>query len=197
MSHQPVLTSKNCRKRLLSVQVTTTLVSLAGLTPSITITITTNQTREAQVHTRPVCAFRSTQPVTHSNSAHESSKVQEEFFLLTKERGISFCILRRQMWGWGGMSFTVARSWIAIPAQWCSDRCHGHTIRSLFVLTLIALPLKVKKSRFFYPWLIHILLYLDWNNALNFQLYFDHCFSNQFQHFYLPFLLSIWALPHL
>lgn len=74
MSHQLVLTSKdNCSKRLLSVQVTTTLVSLAGLTPSITITTTTNQTGEAQVHTQPVCAFRSTQPVTHSNSAHQSS----------------------------------------------------------------------------------------------------------------------------
>lgn len=74
MSHQLVLTSKNnCRKRLLSVQVTTTLVSLAGMTPSTTITTTTNQTREAQVHTQPICAFRSTQPMTRSNSAHESS----------------------------------------------------------------------------------------------------------------------------
>lgn len=86
-----------------------------------------------------------------------AAQVQEEFFLLTKEHGISFCILRRQLW----VSFTVARSWVVIPAQRCSDKSHGHffvwrTIRSLFVLMLIALPLKVRNLDFdCHDWFIY------------------------------------------
>lgn len=73
-----------------------------------------------------------------------AAQVQEEPFLLTKEHGASFCHLK---------AATMARSWVAIPAQWCPDRHHGHflvwhTIRSLFVLTLIALPLKLRNTDF-------------------------------------------------
>lgn len=93
-----------------------------------------------------------------------AAEVQEEFFLLTKEHGISFCILRWQLWVW--VSFTVARSRVVIPAQWCSDKRHGpflawHTIRNLFVLMLIALPLKVRNPDFdSHDWFIYYSIWI-------------------------------------
>jgi len=74
-----------------------------------------------------------------------------ESFLLTKEHGISFCILTRQRWL--RASSAMARAWAVIPAERCSDTCGGHfpvchTLSSLFVLMFIALPLKVRNTDF-------------------------------------------------
>lgn len=93
-----------------------------------------------------------------------AAQLQEEFFLWTKGPGISSCILRRQLWVW--VSFTVARSRVVIPSQRCSDKCHGHflvwhTIRSLFVLMLIVLPLKVRNPDFdSHDWLSHYSIWI-------------------------------------
>lgn len=119
-------------------------------------------------------------PEPRSHSAGKSSTTAEELFLLTKARGISFCTLRQQLWVW--VSFTVARSWVVIPAQRCSDKCDWLLLGACSYA--YCFTLESQKSRFWQPWLIHIPLYLDLNDALHFQIHFHRCSSNQF-HFYV------------
>lgn len=111
-------------QRFPAVQVTIISLPSAGLTPFI-ITTANNESSSLSTHRAHSC-FQI--PTTHdAQQFHRWERHKHrKFFLLTKECGISFCLLKRQLRVW--VSFTVTRSWVVIPAHWCSDKCHGHCL---------------------------------------------------------------------
>lgn len=135
----PDFQSQPHKKGLSSVQVTTALIPLAGLTLFI-IPTTINHTK---VHTGPICAPRSTKPSTDKSSMSAGRG------LPTGHRIWYFFLHLKTTVVW--VSSTVAKSRFVTPAQWCSDKCDSHflvlhTIRSLFLGLL--LYLWSQKSRF-------------------------------------------------
>lgn len=139
MSHEQVfltlLISKTnpIKKGFSSMQVTITLIPLAGLTLFI-IPTTVNHTK---VHTGPICAHRSTEPSTGKSSMSAGRG-------LSTDHRIWHSLLHLKTTTVVWVSSTAAKSWFVIPALWCSDKRDSHflvlhSIRSLFLGLLLYL----------------------------------------------------------